>query len=42
MFLGPLPPTFISHNVLQYLVDTLNLQAISEPDDLKTFLQQWR
>ena len=41
MFLGPSLPAFISPNVLQYLVDTFNLQAISEPDDdLKTCLQQ--
>ncbi|AWK52581.1 hydroxylamine reductase [Clostridium beijerinckii] len=41
IFLGPSLPAFISPNVLQYLVDTFNLQAISEPDDdLKTCLQQ--
>jgi len=41
IFLGPSLPAFISPNVLQFLVDTFNLQAISEPDDdLKTCLQQ--
>lgn len=41
IFLGPSLPAFISPNVLQYLVDTFNLQTISEPDDdLKTCLQQ--
>jgi hydroxylamine reductase len=41
MFLGPSLPAFISPNVLQYLVDTFNLQTISEPDeDLKTCLKQ--
>lgn len=41
MFLGPTLPAFISPNVLQYLVDTFNLQQISQPDDdLKTCLQQ--
>ena len=41
IFLGPSLPAFISPNVLQYLVDTFNLQSISEPDDdLKTCLQQ--
>jgi len=41
IFLGPSLPAFVSPNVLQYLVDTFNLQAISEPDeDLKTCLQQ--
>ncbi|AOR24930.2 hydroxylamine reductase [Clostridium taeniosporum] len=41
MFIGPTLPAFISPNVLQYLVDTFNLQLISEPDDdLKTCLQQ--
>jgi hydroxylamine reductase len=41
IFLGPSLPAFISANVLQYLVDTFNLQSISEPDDdLKTCLQQ--
>jgi len=41
IFLGPSLPAFVSPNVLQYLVDTFNLQSISEPDDdLKTCLQQ--
>lgn len=41
MFLGPLLPAFISPNVLQYLIDTFDLRAISNPeDDLKTCLQQ--
>ncbi len=41
IFLGPSLPAFISPNVLQYLVDTFNLQTISEPDDdLKACLQQ--
>ena len=41
IFLGPSLPAFISPNVLQYLVDTFNVRAISEPDDdLKTCLQQ--
>jgi hydroxylamine reductase len=41
IFLGPSLPAFISPNVLQYLVDTFNLQTISQPDeDLKTCLQQ--
>lgn len=41
IFLGPSLPAFVSPNVLQFLVDTFNLQSISEPDDdLKTCLQQ--
>lgn len=41
IFLGPTLPAFLSANVLQYLVDTFNLQQISQPDDdLKTCLQQ--
>lgn len=41
IFLGPSLPAFVSPNVLQYLVDTFNLQTISEPnEDLKTCLQQ--
>ncbi len=41
IFLGPTLPAFLTPNVLQYLVDTFNLQLISEPkDDLKTCLQQ--
>lgn len=41
IFLGPTLPAFVSPNVLQYLVDTFNLQSISEPDDdLRTCLQQ--
>ena len=41
MYLGPTLPAFLSPNVLQYLVDTFNLKAISTPDDdLKTCLQQ--
>ena len=39
--LGPSLPAFITPNVLQYLVDTFNLMAISTPeDDLKSCLQQ--
>ena len=41
IFLGPTLPAFLSPNVLQYLVDTFDLRAISTPeDDLKTCLQQ--
>lgn len=41
IFLGPTLPAFLSPNVLQYLVDTFELRAISNPeDDLKTCLQQ--
>ena len=41
IYLGPTLPAFLSPNVLQYLVDTFNLQQISQPDDdLKTCLQQ--
>lgn len=41
IFLGPTLPAFLSPNVLQYLVDTFGLRAISNPeDDLKTCLQQ--
>ena len=41
IFLGPTLPAFLSPNVLQYLVDTFNLRAISTAeDDLKTCLQQ--
>lgn len=41
IFLGPTLPAFLSPNVLQYLVDTFDLRAISNPeDDLKTCLQQ--
>ncbi|WP_315080518.1 hydroxylamine reductase [uncultured Clostridium sp.] len=41
IFVGPTLPAFFSPNVIQYLVDTFNLQLISEPDDdLKTCLQQ--
>lgn len=41
MFLGPSLPAFISPNVLQYLIDTFDLRAISNPeDDLKTCFQQ--
>nr|WP_042273970.1 hydroxylamine reductase [[Clostridium] dakarense] len=41
IFLGPSLPAFLSPNVLQYLIDTFNLKAISTPDDdLKTCLQQ--
>ncbi|WP_252226541.1 hydroxylamine reductase [Clostridium sp. ZBS2] len=41
IFVGPTLPAFFSPNVLQYLVDTFNLQLISEPDDdLRTCMQQ--
>lgn len=32
IYLGPSIPAFLSPNVLQYLVDTFNLQTISTPD----------
>jgi len=39
--LGPTLPAFLSPNVLQYLVDTFDIQTISTPeDDLKTALHQ--
>ncbi|QSX05758.1 hydroxylamine reductase [Sedimentibacter sp. zth1] len=41
IYLGPSLPAFISPNVLQYLVDTFNIKAISTPeDDLKSCLNQ--
>ena len=41
IYLGPTLPAFISPNVLQYLVDTFQLQLISNPeDDIKTCLGQ--
>ena len=42
IYLGPTLPAFLSPNVLQYLVDTFDLQLISNPeDDLKTCLGQF-
>ncbi len=39
--LGPTLPAFLSPNVLQYLVDTFDIQHISTPEeDLKTALRQ--
>jgi hydroxylamine reductase len=39
--LGPTLPAFLSPNVLQYLVDTFDIQHISTPEeDLKTALKQ--
>ena len=41
ILLGPSLPAFISPNVLQYLVDTFDLRAVSNPeDDIKTCLKQ--
>jgi len=41
IFLGPSLPAFISPNVLQYLVETFDIRAISTPeDDLKSSLKQ--
>lgn len=41
IYLGPTLPAFLSPNVLQYLIDTFNLQQISMPDDdLKSCLKQ--
>lgn len=41
IFLGPTLPAFLSPNVLQYLVDTFDIQHISTPEeDLKTALKQ--
>ncbi|MDR7869304.1 MAG: hydroxylamine reductase [Tissierellaceae bacterium] len=41
IYLGPTLPAFLSPNVLQYLVDTFDLQHISTPEeDLKTSLKQ--
>ena len=41
IYLGPTLPAFLSHNVLQYLVDTFQLRLISNPeDDIKTCLGQ--
>ncbi|GAA0093457.1 hydroxylamine reductase [Paraclostridium bifermentans] len=40
IYLGPSVPAFLSPNVLQYLVDTFNLQTISTPDkDLASCLE---
>ncbi|WP_419741536.1 hydroxylamine reductase [Paraclostridium dentum] len=40
IYLGPSVPAFLSPNVLQYLVDTFNLQIISTPDkDLASCLE---
>ncbi|WP_148550274.1 hydroxylamine reductase [Paraclostridium bifermentans] len=40
IYLGPSIPAFLSPNVLQYLVDTFNLQTISTPDkDLASCLE---
>ena len=39
MYLGPTLPAFLSPNVLQYLIDTFDLQSISTPEkDLQTTL----
>ena len=41
IYLGPTLPAFLSPNVLQYLVDTFDIQTISTAeDDLKTALKQ--
>lgn len=41
IYLGPVLPAFLSPNVLQYLVDTFHLRAITNPeDDIKTCLKQ--
>lgn len=41
IYLGPELPTFLSPNVLQYLVDTFHLRKITKPeDDIKTCLKQ--
>ena len=41
IYLGPTLPSFLSPNVLQYLVDTFDLRLISTPDDdLKSCLEQ--
>ena len=41
IYLGPTLPAFLSPNVLQYLVDTFDLQHISTPEeDIKTALKQ--
>ena len=41
IYLGPTLPAFLSPNVLQYLVDTFDIQTISTPEaDLKTALRQ--
>lgn len=41
IYLGPSLPAFLSPNVLQYLVDTFGLRAISNAeDDIKSCLQQ--
>ena len=41
IYLGPALPAFLSPNVLQYLVDTFHLRAITNPeDDMKTCLKQ--
>lgn len=41
IYLEPTLPAFLSPNVLQYLVDTFDLRAVSNPeDDIKTCLKQ--
>ena len=41
IYLGPELPAFLSPNVLQYLVDTVHLRKITNPeDDIKTCLKQ--
>ena len=41
IYLGPILPTFLSPNVVQYLVDTFQLHLISNAeDDIKTCLKQ--
>ena len=41
IYLGPSLPAFITPNVLQYLIDTFQLNVISQPeDDLKSCLMQ--
>ena len=41
IYLGPTLPAFLSPNVLQYLVDTFHIRAISNAeDDIKTCLKQ--
>ena len=40
MYLGPSLPAFLSHNVLQYLVDTFDIKPISTPEaDLESSLR---
>ena len=41
IYLGPILPAFLSPNVVQYLVDTFHIRAISNAeDDIKTCLKQ--